>query len=753
MKKTQLFHHLQQSLQMMFMVLLMTAMGCSLTACSDDDDDNGGSSQDAIDDKTAFENVDMYNILNALQATYGSDNKTIGDDNDLPSDWRNQAFTAGVGYTTDEANPMVRTMAVSGEEEAKMFYSSLTGGSLYNGVTDYTYTSEGVGTINFKLVNDGQTVGTIDFNIPQLKLTRLNLVLPGNMGTNATFEGWPYYHIGDVVKDKKDGNYWVCVRSAYSRADKDKTYWASFSLPDRHKKTYEADKNHGKIVVYDKLSSELRMYQYLAQLLKVLDMPQRYADGVVGANGVFKNGLGDLGLSAHPVDTVRQIAYWWEKEKLWERVLPTSISRSSISSMEGMNFFYKKSSYSSWKKRMTLPVASFSGTGMSTANTNDDWGFQMQNDAKFDINYFLWFGNNQGENIPQPTGGAFVVRIKTGKELVNGWKNPDPTKALDTAYVKPVYTYREKKKDEPAKINLIPGDVLKDTLTNEYWFCLEGYEDPDTPEKRAILVSFDAYKFTYDGMGVSNAPDEDDLPHIFYLLDQFAYNDSYKATYENIAKYANVNIRDLFLRRDSTYIIHTSDGQEVPSKSSSPCCSFFYKDKNYGSSKLMRLVIDGTHVGDHRSSDNPKNAYKYYRFYKHYLADDKAEIKFTDLQDFTGSKLKYAKDKWTMCRFTDDPDKTPYRTLLGLPENATQCVYHKSWWRLIRSMFNDHILVMSVLRTEKIPGSLKMVSKNKDQLFVQMPHVQRLGYYYVCEAEQFYMDEVLFKPTDSYKIK
>ena len=85
MNKTQLFHHLQQGLQMMFMVLLMTAMGCSLTACSDDDD-NGGSSQDAIDDKTAFENVDMYNSLYARQATYGSDNKTVDEENDLPSD-------------------------------------------------------------------------------------------------------------------------------------------------------------------------------------------------------------------------------------------------------------------------------------------------------------------------------------------------------------------------------------------------------------------------------------------------------------------------------------------------------------------------------------------------------------------------------------------------------------------------------------------------------------------------------------------
>ena len=117
MNKTQLFHHLQQGLQMMIMVFLTIAMGCSLTACSDDDD-NGGSSQDAIDDQKNFENVEMYNILNALQATYGSDNKTVDEENDLPSDWRNKTFTAGIGYATDDANPMVRTMAVSGEEEA-----------------------------------------------------------------------------------------------------------------------------------------------------------------------------------------------------------------------------------------------------------------------------------------------------------------------------------------------------------------------------------------------------------------------------------------------------------------------------------------------------------------------------------------------------------------------------------------------------------------------------------------------------------
>ena len=741
MNKTQLFHHLQQGLQMMFMVLLMTAMGCSLTACSDDDD-NGGSSQDAIDDKTAFENVEMYNILNALQATYGSDNKTIGDDNDLPSDWRNQAFTAGVGYTTDEANPMVRTMAVSGEEEAKMFYSSLTGGNLYNGVTDYTYTSEGVGTINFKLVNDGQTVATIDFNIPQLKLTRLNLVLPGNMGTNATFEGWPYYHIGDVVKDKKDGNYWVCVRSAYSRADKDKTYWASFSLPDRHKETYEADNNHEKIVVYDKLSSELRMYQYLAQLLKVLDNPQTYADGVVGSNGVFKNGLGELGVNAHPVDTVEQIAYWWEKENLWSVVLPNSISRSRISSMDGMNFFYKKSSRSRLKKRMTLPVASFSGTGMSTANTNDDWGFQMQNNVTFDINYFLWFGNNQGENIPQPTGGAFVVRIKTGKELVNGWKNPDPTKALDTAYVKPVYTYRERHAlgDVARHDGPLPGDVFKDQETGKKWFCIEGYNDPSTPENRALLVSFDAWKEGSDHRSITNAPNEEDIPHIFYLLYKIAFEED--KTYN----YIDIPFKDDFVQRDSIYIVHTKDGVDLESPSRSPCCSFFYKSKTDGSCQLMRLVIDKTHVGYSSIVDAEENRHIYYRFFKHYLADDKAEIKYGDEADPDKVK-RYAIDKWTLCQLsTQEGAFIPYRwSAESYVRDISALGRH-----YYSSMFWDHIWIFTAMRTDKIPESFKTISRNPDEGFAKKPYKERWGYYDACKANLFYMDEEVFMPSDYY---
>lgn len=77
MNKTQLFHHLQQGLQMMMMVFLMTAMGCSLTACSDDDDNGGGGGNDGItfskDSETA---MSLLSILGPL-----------ADVTELPDNW------------------------------------------------------------------------------------------------------------------------------------------------------------------------------------------------------------------------------------------------------------------------------------------------------------------------------------------------------------------------------------------------------------------------------------------------------------------------------------------------------------------------------------------------------------------------------------------------------------------------------------------------------------------------------------------
>ena len=83
MTKTHLFHHLQQGLQMMFMVLLMTAMGCSLTACSDDDDNGGGGGNGGItfskDSETA---MSLLSILSPL-----------ADVTELPDNWNSNAYT------------------------------------------------------------------------------------------------------------------------------------------------------------------------------------------------------------------------------------------------------------------------------------------------------------------------------------------------------------------------------------------------------------------------------------------------------------------------------------------------------------------------------------------------------------------------------------------------------------------------------------------------------------------------------------
>ena len=96
MNKTQLFHHLQQGLQMMMMVFLMTAMGCSLTACSDDDDNGGGGGNDGItfskDSETA---MSLLSILGPL-----------ADMTELPDNWNSNGNYAinldDVGW--DKAN-------------------------------------------------------------------------------------------------------------------------------------------------------------------------------------------------------------------------------------------------------------------------------------------------------------------------------------------------------------------------------------------------------------------------------------------------------------------------------------------------------------------------------------------------------------------------------------------------------------------------------------------------------------------------
>ena len=83
---------------MMFMVLLMTAMGCSLTACSDDDDNGGGGGNGGItfskDSETA---MSLLSILSPL-----------ADVTELPDNWNSNAYT--VEYV---ANPDAGTATVN----------------------------------------------------------------------------------------------------------------------------------------------------------------------------------------------------------------------------------------------------------------------------------------------------------------------------------------------------------------------------------------------------------------------------------------------------------------------------------------------------------------------------------------------------------------------------------------------------------------------------------------------------------------
>ena len=223
MNKTQLFHHLQQSLQMMMMVFLMTAMGCSLTACSDDDD-NGGNGGSGGNGRLTF-SKDSETAMSLLSILGPLANVT-----ELPDNWNSNAYTVEptIGKVLDEANSFVRSEAVNSIDEAVAKYNNLTDADIDTTVTSHTWKNDSLGcALTYHKGTEKNVVATIDVNVKQLPhLTQLRLVTPESMGLNAKFTA--YYRMGDIVK--KNDCYWICVRSADYDSGKEHTHWCSFQL-------------------------------------------------------------------------------------------------------------------------------------------------------------------------------------------------------------------------------------------------------------------------------------------------------------------------------------------------------------------------------------------------------------------------------------------------------------------------------------------------------------------------------------------
>ena len=143
---------------------------------------------------------------------------------ELPDNWENTTFTPAEGVAVSEAESDVRNVISTGADQAKSYFLSIVPDEGLNGDT---WSHEGVGTLTFRAVNEDNCYAVIDVELVQMPgLKQLRFVPEAVVGENS-FSGEPYYHVGDLVKDKK-GIYWICVRPAGGPLKKDKAYFVSF---------------------------------------------------------------------------------------------------------------------------------------------------------------------------------------------------------------------------------------------------------------------------------------------------------------------------------------------------------------------------------------------------------------------------------------------------------------------------------------------------------------------------------------------
>ena len=144
---------------------------------------------------------------------------------ELPDNWESTTFTPAEGVAVSEAENDVRNVVSTGADQAKSYFLSIVPDEGLNGDT---WSHEGVGTLTFQAVNKDNCYAVIDVDLVQMPgLKQLRFVPESVVGEN-TWQGTPYYGVGDVIKDTKKGIYWICVRPSGGPLKKDKAYFVSF---------------------------------------------------------------------------------------------------------------------------------------------------------------------------------------------------------------------------------------------------------------------------------------------------------------------------------------------------------------------------------------------------------------------------------------------------------------------------------------------------------------------------------------------
>lgn len=400
----------------------------------------------------------------------------------LPDNWFANNYTQEptIGDVVDSSTPFVRYVAVQDKNEAITKYNSFADKGIEGGSTSASWNIEGVGSVNFNVLDQSDVFATLDLNIKQQPhLSQIRFVPASALGDNASFKGEPYYTFGDVISlhegnagDAGNTSYWICVRPCSSLEGKKTSHWMSFQLNDWDSKKNKGvpsgsvniarlTKSGSDYYLPTKLGNESESREHLVNLfnlLRIIDNPQKYTEDA------FPNGIGGVSRTEFNQNNAEKVAEFWEKYKLWEKTLPAKVKSQDLNTCiiqdGGINVFYY--GYHSTPSVYLAELVPDSCGALEILNKKDSDELSWKREKEtVDFRDYATKGYQMTtKKLPEK---GFVVRYKTGAQLVGSWGNDaHPTKSFteDSKDIKDEYVYKTEKENSNNYGTAVMGDYL-----------------------------------------------------------------------------------------------------------------------------------------------------------------------------------------------------------------------------------------------------------------------------------------------------
>lgn len=411
--------------------------------------------------------------------------------NDITPDYKGKTFTPIIG-NPDNGDESVRVVAANSLEYAVDLFNSMTGASVEESTTTYTWKDSAIGTMVWTKDDSGKAWATVDVNIPCVPT--LNKIIyrspaQGDVNGSVGDNGSAYYRFGDIISRTRaeDGvlEYWICVRPAFGPEGKGDSHWISISpLPEENIWPYNSTKPEQKGKPHEAsnkmhyglpygLRDGSKQIQNLAELLYAIYFPDQYVTNVTNysTESTFGSPGGLLIFNDFHVSNIKyhNEAFWSNVQKAWKekgiarRVFGVSDQDliAALTSERGLHFIHKSYSWSTtlsnkpklyqvqqqfttednkkrnMRKQTTSTVTAQVVTPKNYTVSNTNYPFDIKTETSVDKPYIQkqeFFGDNDPR---------WMVRFADGEELAeNGkWDPQQPLSGFEKHRGGEVYRY------------------------------------------------------------------------------------------------------------------------------------------------------------------------------------------------------------------------------------------------------------------------------------------------------------------------